>query len=97
MIIINVMQEFNEKKEKENTVKKRLKNLNNAHFPPFYQKFANNRLFFEIFTNISFFVFSSNFLFLLIIILYTERIKVLLQKKCLFIFIVLHIKKCRTD
>jgi len=57
------MQELNEKKKNKNTVKKRLKNLNNDHFPPFCQKFANNRHFFEIFTHISFFVFSSNLCF----------------------------------
>ena len=85
-IIINVIQELNEKKRKRKYCKKTTKNLNNAHFSPFCQKLANNRHFFEIFTNISFFVFSSNFLFVLIIILYTERVKVLLREKYIFNF-----------
>ena len=69
------------------------------HISPHFAKnsLTSNRHFFNIFTNISFFVFSSNFLFLFIIILYSEGVKVLLRKKCLFIFVVLHIKKCRTD
>ena len=45
-----------------------------------FSHFAKNSHFLEIFTNICFFVFSSSFLFLFIIISYTERVKVLLQK-----------------
>ena len=96
-IIIIVIQELNEKKKKENSVKNDKKNPNNAYFPSFYRYCANNRHFFEISSNISFFVFSFSFSFLIIIILNTKRMKVKLQKKCLFIFIILHTKKCRTD
>ena len=60
---------------------------------PLFRYFANcNSRFFEILTNISFFVFSLNFGVLFIVPPYIETTQVRLYKKCLFVFIALHKK-----